>query len=432
MAGVRRGVLRKKKSEEETGKLDDLLVFGYACKLFRDDEKALYIDQGKHLIPWMGDEDLKIDRYDARGALYDLKPLEYKSGSFGRFDGLTAEEKQVEELCDHERYFALYKDEREEALYQEEEMKRLQLELNEVTSAEDTYHQVPFSYSGQENEKMSENHSSENAQKSVQGEIGDAVFVPPPEMDIPPDILVPPTVKLALIIQKTAQFITTQGTQMEIVLKAKQANNPMFEFLNFDSALQPYYKFVCTAIRNGTYVPVEEPAEEVKPETTEEKQQTDSEDSDNDSYLHPSLQPKTVVTTPPEETGSTEVTPFVHPPPDVQPIVDKTASYVARNGRHLESVIRSKGDPRFTFLQPDHAYHAYYLQKLTVYSEMLGNKADQKHKATEPKEEISAVPEDPEEKLKSERRMKAAAFLDQIKKKISMTIRPGGIINKLN
>lgn len=40
----------------------DLLVFGYACKLFRDDDKAREIDQGKHMIPWMGDTTLKIDR----------------------------------------------------------------------------------------------------------------------------------------------------------------------------------------------------------------------------------------------------------------------------------------------------------------------------------------------------------------------------------
>lgn len=40
----------------------DLLVFGYACKLYRDDLKAQEIDQGKHLIPWMDDANLKIDR----------------------------------------------------------------------------------------------------------------------------------------------------------------------------------------------------------------------------------------------------------------------------------------------------------------------------------------------------------------------------------
>ena len=43
-------------------KHQDLLIFGYHCKLFRDDDRARAVDAGEHLIPWMGDENLKIDR----------------------------------------------------------------------------------------------------------------------------------------------------------------------------------------------------------------------------------------------------------------------------------------------------------------------------------------------------------------------------------
>lgn len=56
------GILRKTTNYNVVDNYDDLLVFGYSCKIFRDDGKALYIDQGKHLIPWMGDNQLKIDR----------------------------------------------------------------------------------------------------------------------------------------------------------------------------------------------------------------------------------------------------------------------------------------------------------------------------------------------------------------------------------
>ena len=41
---------------------EELLVFGYACKLFQDDEKAQYIEDEGHLIPWMGYKSLMIDR----------------------------------------------------------------------------------------------------------------------------------------------------------------------------------------------------------------------------------------------------------------------------------------------------------------------------------------------------------------------------------
>lgn len=64
----RRGVSKKernkpvKKDVSDSDKYADLLVFGYACKLFRDDERALYHELGKHLIPWMGDKSIMIDR----------------------------------------------------------------------------------------------------------------------------------------------------------------------------------------------------------------------------------------------------------------------------------------------------------------------------------------------------------------------------------
>ena len=101
-----------------------------------------YIDTFSGLFGWF----LLNFRYDARGTLSDLKTHEVPSGGYDRKEGLTSEERRIEELCDEERYFALYKDEAEEAVIKEEEIKRLNQDLEEVTSQEVSYHQVPFSY----------------------------------------------------------------------------------------------------------------------------------------------------------------------------------------------------------------------------------------------------------------------------------------------
>lgn len=56
------GVGQAARKDGDGDKFAELLVFGYSCKLFDDDEKALYHEQGQHLIPWMGDKSIMIDR----------------------------------------------------------------------------------------------------------------------------------------------------------------------------------------------------------------------------------------------------------------------------------------------------------------------------------------------------------------------------------
>ena len=62
---------------------------------------------------------------------------------------------------------------------------------------------------------------------------------------------------------------------------------------------------------------------------------------------------------------------FIYPPPEVRNIVDKTASFVARNGVEFESKIRmnEQSNPKFNFLNPGDPYHAYYQHRVVVIRE---------------------------------------------------------------
>ena len=65
MKNKRAQLLDVKKIDAEKSRqreIEEINVVGYQCKLFRDDERALAIDRGEHLIPWMGDSSLQIDR----------------------------------------------------------------------------------------------------------------------------------------------------------------------------------------------------------------------------------------------------------------------------------------------------------------------------------------------------------------------------------
>ena len=57
---------------------------------------------------------------------------------------------------------------------------------------------------------------------------------------------------------------------------------------------------------------------------------------------------------------------IIYPPPEVRSIVDKTATFVARNGPEFEDKIRQNeiNNPKFNFLNSADPYHAYYRHKL--------------------------------------------------------------------
>ena len=57
-------------------------------KIFR----ALFVDRGGTLIPWMGDPNQPIDRYDGRATIHNLEPFEACKNNLEPKDYLTAEE----------------------------------------------------------------------------------------------------------------------------------------------------------------------------------------------------------------------------------------------------------------------------------------------------------------------------------------------------
>ncbi|XP_032743045.1 splicing factor, suppressor of white-apricot homolog isoform X1 [Rattus rattus] len=501
----------------------ELLVFGYACKLFRDDERALAQEQGQHLIPWMGDHKILIDRYDGRGHLHDLSAYDAEYATWNRDYQLSEEEARVEALCDEERYLALHTDLLEEEARQEEEYKR----LSEALAEDGNYSAVGFTYGSdyydpsepteeEEPSKQREKNEAENLEENEEP------FIAPLGLSVPSDVELPPTAKMHAIIERTANFVCKQGAQFEIMLKAKQARNSQFDFLRFDHYLNPYYKFIQKAMKEGRYTVLAESKSEEKKKSGPTSDNEEEDDEEDGSYLHPSLfaskkssrleelmkplkvvdpdhplaalvrkaqadssapapptadgtpaQPSQVEytadstvaamyysyymlpdgtyclappppgidvatyystlpagvtvssspgvttnvppppgTTPPpppttaeSSSGVTSTTTttsalapvaIIPPPPDIQPVIDKLAEYVARNGLKFETSVRAKNDQRFEFLQPWHQYNAYYEFKKQFFLQKEGGGSTQAASTAEEAPTETAVEESSE------------------------------------
>ncbi|KOB75428.1 Protein suppressor of white apricot [Operophtera brumata] len=316
------GILRKSEFKE---KKEELFVFGYSCKLFRDDAKALHIDQGKHLIPWMGDETLKIDRYDARGALHDLTNHEAPQGGFDWRVELTKLEQEIEQLCDEERYRALHTDEEEEMM------------LHKAG-----YGQVGFNY-------------DTPAEPSVTqpADVDEEPFVPTPVFK---DLMPVDIVFVSIVHYYLTKTSVNYGAQMEILIKAKQRDNPQFKFLNKDDPLHPYYTAL-TALAPSIPSIHYRPSADCDYTMLISKMRGDGDLAPGE--LPP---PGTEPTTAPAPAG--QYMAALAPPQPLQPLQSTGLSlmknYDSGDESNQSDIVRAKNDPRFTFLEPSNVYHAYY------------------------------------------------------------------------
>eukprot|EP00601_Ochromonadales_sp_CCMP2298_P034629 CAMPEP_0173362520 /NCGR_PEP_ID=MMETSP1144-20121109/21849_1 /TAXON_ID=483371 /ORGANISM="non described non described, Strain CCMP2298" /LENGTH=227 /DNA_ID=CAMNT_0014312315 /DNA_START=181 /DNA_END=861 /DNA_ORIENTATION=- len=68
-----------------------------------------------------------------------------------------------------------------------------------------------------------------------------------------------------------------------------------------------------------------------------------------------------------EKAAQGKVTGVIIPPPEIRAVVDKTALFVARNGKSFEQRILASGEgqtAKFNFMKPYDPYHAYYEMKI--------------------------------------------------------------------
>lgn len=64
-----------------------------------------------------------------------------------------------------------------------------------------------------------------------------------------------------------------------------------------------------------------------------------------------------------------KVTGIIIPPPGIREIVDKTAEFVAKNGKSFEEKILTTKDKKFNFMRINDPFHAYYEYKIREFEE---------------------------------------------------------------
>ncbi|KAI9013110.1 alternative splicing regulator-domain-containing protein [Gaertneriomyces semiglobifer] len=346
---------RTRQNADSVDSLDDLLVFGYSCKLFRDDEIAAEVEQGHFLQPWReSPEAVYMDRYDVRNLL-DMLPEDPQPGQAHLDPDESAYD--VERYADldseEEELYSMSEDERESYLTEKRKRRKLEADGRPIG--------IPYDYGTHANEPT----ESCNTREDFQME-----HIPPPE------IAAPQTKVLYDRIVRTATFLTTStNPQTRLLLNTKQADNPEFGFLKSDHPLHPYFEFVQRELTGGLAG-----LAGYASSTSEDGQvEVRSADQANQSEAFIETQPQQSRLSPekPVQGDSGGTGPYITPSTRV--LIDKIAEFVAKNGPAAELKIREKNreSRRFGFLLPWNVLHVYYRTRVTEYEAALGVNQEQ-------------------------------------------------------
>jgi len=233
-------------TEQKTAAAEDktnLSVRGYLAHLYRGDETASALEAGRHLVPWDGDPQVAIDRFDAR-ALISKSALASAVGPRSRPDG-NDNNGVSETVLEKERY-ADYPEWKLNA----ETSQRFAGDLPPPPPEPPQRQQERAAIPPPQAPTARGEHSKlpETAPKFI------------PSFPIPARMAIPQTLKLHQVVAKTAKYTKAAGEHAEAVLRIRQKGNSLFKFLEPDHPLHAYYCYLKETgyehdeekIRNGT------------------------------------------------------------------------------------------------------------------------------------------------------------------------------------
>uniref|UniRef100_A0A6P7FMQ2 Protein suppressor of white apricot-like n=1 Tax=Diabrotica virgifera virgifera TaxID=50390 RepID=A0A6P7FMQ2_DIAVI len=383
------GILRK---TNQTENFDDLLVFGYACKLFRDDEKALFIDQGKHLIPWMGDDTLKIDSNESLNIILEsisenqdqdsnshyLHPS-LVSSSTAEPAGTTA--KSIPQIPYKPSVNCAYSQlvNRIQGNQAENQETQKIPEYEQMTYEQQQYYQYYYVQQYLEYYKQLALH--------YQGQAGNpGQFVPPADFqNLDPTLQ--HYIQQMAYTQYLQQFQQSNNSYAQIVSNVNKETNPYI-------ANVPQLPQLPETVKNQedertvTIVGEKKKVEVNKPLLSLAAYGSGSDSDSDDSTESDDREVRTV----------TKVESTAAPTDETKIVIDKMALYVSKNGEQFEDIVKAKNDPRFEFLQSSHKFYKYYKETLKRFMDENNKNGQEKQETNKEKEVVKKPPKEKKER----------------------------------